>query len=220
MGIIKNMQGFKVGRLTVIKISDIKKANRHTYWECKCSCGTKIAASGALLRDGRIKSCGCLKTDLLKKRNYKHGDGKKKDKIKLYNTWIGIKQRCNNPNNQDYRHYGDRGIKLCDDWGNYINFKQWALLNDYSDELEIDRIDNDGDYKPSNCRWVKHIINVQNSSMAKLTEKIVAEIKSVRNKNIKLKAMAEKYNVSMSTISGIKNNKKWRNINALSLKTL
>lgn len=81
---------------------------------------------------------------------YVHG----KTKTRLYNIWRGMKKRCYMPNNKDYKNYGQRGIKVCDEWTNsFISFYDWAMSNGYDDTLTIDRINNDGDYLPDNCKW-------------------------------------------------------------------
>lgn len=80
----------------------------------------------------------------------------------LYSRWRDIKQRCLNPNNNNYKYYGGRGIKICEEWLDFNNFRQWALNNGYSEELSIDRIDNNGDYEPLNCRWVTQSIQCMN----------------------------------------------------------
>lgn len=76
------------------------------------------------------------------------------DKERLYFTWCHIRQRCKNPNNKQYKHYGGRGIKVCEEWNDYAVFRKWAISNGYADNLTIDRMNNDGDYEPTNCRWV------------------------------------------------------------------
>lgn len=103
------------------------------------------------LRDGKIcKSCGCAHDKLVGKANIKHGDSKSR----LHYIWNNMKQRCYNKNDNAYKHYGGRGIKVCNEWKNdYVKFRDWALENGYKDNLEIDRIDNDGNYEPDNCKW-------------------------------------------------------------------
>lgn len=108
----------------------------------------------------------------------------------LYNSWQNMKQRCTNPNHPKYKRYGGRGIKICDEWLDIIGFMNWANKNGWKDGLTIDRIDNNGDYCPENCRWV----TVSDNSRRKITTKITPEqAEEIRNSNEDIKALAERY---------------------------
>lgn len=128
---------------------------RHSRWECLCKCGNVFTVMGDNVR--RTKSCGCLRAMLNKTivgRNTKHGDASGGARTRLYRIWSGMKSRCYNPNSPEYDRYGGAGIDISDEWRyDYSSFKEWALLNGYTDELSIDRIDGTKGYCPENCRW-------------------------------------------------------------------
>ena len=135
---------------------------------------------------------------------------------RLYRIWAGIKSRCLNCNCNIYQYYGGRGITICPEWTNkgngYTNFRDWSLNNGYLDNLEIDRANSNGNYEPSNCRWITHKENLRNQLRGKLTSKIVNEIKDLWNtNNYTQKELAKRYNVDPSHISKILSNKKWKN---------
>lgn len=139
-----DLTGQTFGRLTVI--SPAQNKGKKTAWLCLCSCGNeKIIRTSALTR-GLTKSCGCINHDNLLNRNIKHN----LSHFRIYRIWECIKTRCINQNTNYYKHYGKRGIKLCDAWLNFENFKNWAFSNGYSEGLTIDRIDVNGNYEPSN----------------------------------------------------------------------
>lgn len=117
-------------------------------WLCQCECGNILKVRAPDLKNGHTKSCGCLHKE--SKPNLTHGLGH----TRLNNIWCNMKQRCFNPSNPGYHRYGGRGITMCDAWKNdFMEFYSWAMSNGYNDDLSIDRIDVDGNYEPSNCRW-------------------------------------------------------------------
>ncbi len=142
-----DMTGQRIGKLVVIRVSDRK--GKGTFWECRCDCGTVKVMNGHVLRRGEATGCGCNRV----RSHLIHGEARTDKHSREYITWCNVKQRCTDPDHNRYYRYGGRGIRMCDRWLHSFQ----AFLEDMgrrpSSKHSIDRINNDGDYEPHNCRW-------------------------------------------------------------------
>lgn len=160
--------GDKFGRLSVIgrpffvRVGSGHKRMQHAV--CECECGKKVIARCSVLKIGRLLSCGCYHSDELAARNRKHGLAERRKGVsKPYDTWTHMRERCLNPRHSKYHRYGGRGITICDEWrDDPVAFCAWATANGWQPGLQLDRINNDGNYEPGNCRFVTHAENQRN----------------------------------------------------------
>ena len=159
---IKNdLTGRRFGRLYVLE----RAPNRKTVvmYRCLCDCGAIVDVPYQRLNEGLTRSCGCLRRETARTTRLTHGD----TGTGLYRSWYHMRDRCNNPSDRDYRYYGGRGIQVDPAWETYESFREWALSNGWSSGLTIDRIDNDGNYEPSNCRWITANENMRKMAVEK-----------------------------------------------------
>ena len=151
--------GEKHGTLTITGIASTR--GYHKYFYCRCDCGKMVEMRVDHVLGGNSKNCGCLRGLHL----VTHGDAHLGHRKRLYRIWNNMLQRCKNPNIPEYKWYGKRNIFVCQDWENYIAFKDWAMANGYKNNLTIDRINNDDGYYPDNCRWITASENTRRSAL-------------------------------------------------------
>lgn len=185
--VLKNEITNRYGKLLVINRAPNVKTT--AAWECMCDCGNIIVTTGARLRNGTVKSCGCLIKEILVIRNTKHGNAVRKKSSKEYISWEAMNSRCNSSSNSAYNRYGGRGIKVCERWQTFSNFLQ--DMGKCPDEYTLDRSDVNGDYDPNNCKWAS---NLEQANNTRKNIKVIDKDGS----QLTLSQLATKYNVPYS----------------------
>lgn len=157
-----DLLGRRFGRLVVM--SETEKRGRHLRWLCQCACGDEVAVDGVNLRAGHTKSCGCLNREMTPTRALKHG----KTGTRVYWAWSNMHRRCSDPTNEQWDHYGGRGIAVCQRWHIFDDFL--ADMGEPAEGESLDRIDVNGNYEPSNCRWIGVVGQRRNMRSNRLIE--------------------------------------------------
>jgi hypothetical protein len=193
----KDLIGQRFGRLVVVE--KLPSKNKKRWWRCKCDCGNLKDVPTNRLTTGGTRSCGCLAKEVQRKHaeeirekarevTTKHG----LSTHRIHNVWGKMIYRCENPKSSNFKHYGGKGIKVCEEWHDLRKFYEWAINNGYKDNLEIDRIDNSKDYCPENCRWATRKQQTRNTSQNTHVE--------INGERMILVEVAEKYGIKYSTV--------------------
>lgn len=183
------MAGKTFGRWSVLPNAIPVIKNHFTYWGCVCACGKKKMVLGTTLRNGRSKSCCCLRGE----HQRKHGCAIREKKHPEYGVWQGMRQRCQNPNNQAWKWYGGRGIKVCERWDSFANF--FADMGERpTPKHQLERIENDGNYEPSNCKWATRKEEMRNTRQNHLL--------TFNGQTLCLKEWSEKTGLNYGTLTG------------------
>lgn len=197
-----DITGERFGRLVAIERAQNESGSkdRHSLWLCQCDCGKTVLVKLDKLRGGDTKSCGCYKRDLcaerIKKFNEAHPKARRKhgqSGKKLYWAYQHMMARCYNETNERFSNYGGRGISVCDEWRkNPTSFIEWSLQNGFCDDLTLDRINVDGNYEPTNCRWVDWKTQRNN--------KTTSVYITVNGQKLTLALLSEKYGIPLGTV--------------------
>lgn len=188
----QNLEGRRFSSLLVI--SQAPNLKHHTRWYCLCDCGKGKTINTYSLTSRKTKSCGCLAVRKFKERITKHkGWG-----TPLYNNWRAMKARCSLASYHSYHRYGGRGINLTPSWESFKTFEQWAIQNGYEEGLTLDRINNNGDYTPDNCRWVTRKQQMQNTSSIKYNLHDKRIMKEMKHRQVPTQWVCKLYNINRS----------------------
>ena len=181
-------------------VGEAPRRGTHRYWECVCACGEVLEVREWNLTSGAARSCGCVSVEGSRLRGTRHG----LSGTRIYSIWQGINDRCNRHTSKNYIGYGSRGIN--NKFKGFISFKNWAFANGYSDDLSIDRIDNDEGYSPDNCKWSNKVQQANNRRSNNVLH--------FYNSSFTIREWSRKLNINHSTLEG-RINRGWSTQRAL-----
>jgi hypothetical protein len=194
----------RFGRLEVVRLAN---STGKAQWKCVCDCGKSVVVPSNNLVQGHTNSCGCMALEIRSMNHKTHG----LSHTPLFRVWCSMRARCENPKNTRYDRYGGRGIVVCDRWRNsFLDFYN-DVVSGYANGLQLDRIDNDGNYEPTNTRWVPPAQNARNSKVCKLSEADAGLVRSLLE-IADCKTVAQMFDVHAQTIRSIMRNKAWAGI--------
>jgi hypothetical protein len=188
-----DLTGKRFGRLVALRPSS-RKTVAGKQWECACDCGGSTITTSLKLRSGHTTSCGCRQREITATINWAHGEA---NKTRTYRTWKEMRQRCLNTKSDKYQWYGGRGIRICERWSSFENFL--ADMGPRPPGKTIDRINNDGDYEPRNCRWATQKEQTRKQAATKLSEELALKLRADRASGMSFGALAKKYGISRTT---------------------
>lgn len=186
------LSGKRFGKLLVLyRVNQTEDGDHAPLWKCQCDCGNTVKVKSGNLMNGKTNSCGCIrreKTSLLGRSRRIYSATEKR----LHSIWIDMLRRCENPSNKDFHNYGARGITVFNEWHTFEAFKVWSFENGYASGLSIDRINVDGGYSPSNCRWVTVMEQANNKRNTRFV--------NYNGEKISIANLAKKKNISYPTL--------------------
>lgn len=198
-----DITGQRFGRLLVIGYAG-KDSRRNTKWLCRCDCGCEKVLLRLTLVSGATRSCTCLQKEMFGQHRIIHGQSRKT----TYRIWDGMRRRCQDPNNPGYKHYGYKGITVCEKWQKFKGF--FEDMGARPPGLTIERKDSRGNYEKTNCIWATPTENLRNRCCVKLNMEKAGEIRALLAKgDLSQKAIAKIYKIDPSVISDIHTEKAW-----------
>jgi hypothetical protein len=197
-----DLNGKTFGRLTVVGYDG--NASGKTRWICKCECGSERTTVTSNLTRGLTQSCGCLQRERTSDARTTHG----LSGTRVYHIWVNMLARCENEKNHKFTDYGGRGISVCKQWHKFSPFADWAMANGYSDDLTIDRVNNDGNYEPGNCQWATSLEQSRNKRRPHNQKLDDTQVEAIRQDTRSLSVIAAEYSVLPSHVSRIKSGKR------------